>query len=133
MIMTQEHSGLSPKLYEATIRHIVEDEKTRHSNNDLWTRLLGLYDREVEILKLLPYAMRGSHIRKWKRYYEKLLIEYESTKSMMELIVWHLTQRGDNAIGDWVEHTDAFKRHKESEWQNVAYRSWNKSSEGMVQ
>lgn len=134
MLMTLEQSGLSADLYEASIRHIVEDEKKRYSDEALWTWLLELYDKEVELLKLIPYAFRGcGSAAKWMRYHKILVEQWKSTRSMIELIVWHLEMRGDNSIVDWVKHTDAYKNSKELEWQNFAYRSWNKPREGMVQ
>lgn len=131
-MMTLEESGLSPELYEATKRDIIKKGRQEYSDADLWEWLLELYCREIEILKQVHVVCRlgfsGSNDYKfWRSYWDRLCVELRGIVEMMELIVWHLTMRGDTAIAYWVVEAEEFKRQGNKQWLREAY--WSVNSE----
>lgn len=113
-------------LSDAEIQRIeqysVESHKRLISDDELWERLLQRTDRELEILKKLPLAYSrtfgGSslHQREWN----KLVVELHASQPVIELIIWHLTKRGDKDISDWVISHEEFKRTNALNWQREA-------------
>ncbi len=126
MLSVEEIQRLAPTLLEAEIHRIqnivVESHKQRFTDDDLWERLIQRTDREIEILKRLPLAYNrtfgGNSFHHWD--WNKLAVELQASQPVIELIIWHLTKRGDKDISQWVSSHEEFKRMNVLNWQREA-------------
>jgi hypothetical protein len=101
---------LTTEQIEELERYVVEKERERYTDNELWARLLELDERENEILNALPIAYRRRS--KWlpDSQWNKLIRELTANQPVITCIVWHLTKRGDEALAGWLSERAEMKR-----------------------
>lgn len=109
-------------------QYSVWHHRQKYSDNDLWARLRALGDRELEILKQLPFAYKDAHggtaeAPIWRLAWRRLLTELDASKPLMRSLAWHLEQRGDPSIADWLQQREQHKRANTLKWQRAAWRT----------
>jgi hypothetical protein len=118
---------LSTEETERIHRYSVEFGRQRYSNEHLWARLNELNDREIEIVQLIPTAYRLAFSWRadaglWREHWNRLLNELSASRPVIELIIWHLTRRGDDAIAGWLSAKEEAKRQLAVKAQHAAWR-----------
>lgn len=101
-------------------------EQQRYSDERLWARLYELYDRKIAILRQLPLIYRLAHSDLkdrlfWHGYWFRLVLELEADKPVKKAYSWHLSQRGDAYVSQWLEECEEYKRCNSQRWQRAAW------------
>jgi len=78
-----------------------------HSDAQLWARLFELQFEQEQIEEILPDYYANAHgakrnWRQWREKWNKLLVRYDANADLMKVYAWHLQQRGDASVEDWL-------------------------------
>lgn len=105
--------------------HSVESQRQTYSDERLWSRLLELNQRQNELVQLIAFTYElgfswRNDFRLWQRRWNTVLSELNTNQPLIDLIIWHLTRRGDSAISDWQKTDEQGKRELEARALRVA-------------
>lgn len=130
MLTDQHLKEITKVLGEEQVQRVqaysVWREQQRYSDEDLWARLYELYESEVAVLKQLPLVHRLGHSDRkdylsWRARWLNMLLQLEADKPVKEAYAWHLIQRGDPYIAQWLEECEEYKRANTLAWQREAW------------
>ena len=101
-------------------------EQQRYSDQELWSWLLKQNEREIKVLRQIPlaYTLAFSDVADydfWRDYWLKLVLELQASQLLTKAIIWHLEQRGDPSIVEWLVQCERSKRDIALECQKAAW------------
>lgn len=102
------------------------NERQRYSDEELWKLISARYDKEVKLLKAIPFAYRFAYsdapdYKFWRELWQSLVLELNANGPVMEAIAWHLTKRGDPLISSWLGECEENRRVNSMKWQRAAW------------
>lgn len=110
--------------------HSVEKEKAKTSDDQLWSKLLDVYNREIQIQSNidkyghLAQTTRGKERDQWEFVCETLRNELKFKDEYIRLIAWHLSMRGQNAeMVQFLKERALYEREHKLAWVNGARSS----------
>lgn len=98
---------ITPEQKAAWEAYSVAEGRKSHSDEKLWESLLELHARQEAVEAALPYLYGLAHSeerdwRSWHKLWRNLCLETFANDELMRLYVWHLEQRQDEAVEQWV-------------------------------
>lgn len=103
----------------------VEQEKARTSDDQLWSKLLDVYNREVRIKKNIGiYCKKArtaidSEWDYWQSAWINLCSELKFTDDYIKLIAWHLSMRGQTPeVAKFLNERAEYEKENRLNWVN---------------
>lgn len=108
----------------------VEGQRAEYSDADLWEWLMRMKKRETELLQLVGIAYRHAHSwrrdrKLWLKRWNSVVDELNTNQPMIDLLIRHLTKRGDATIVDWVSRHSALQRQLAARADIVGWKQAN--------
>lgn len=117
--------NLSPSQVDDIHNYAVQNEKRRTSDDQLWSRLFDVYNREVGLkANIGTYCKLGNSKGKkrdfWHTIWTRLCAELEGSDNSIRLIGWHLSRRGyhDDVMQFLKERTE-YEHENRLIWTNT--------------
>jgi hypothetical protein len=108
----------------------VEKEKARTSDDQLWSKMLDTYNREVRVKsKIGIYCKKArnaidSEQEYWQSAWEGLCSELNFTDDYIKLIAWHLTMRGQSLeVVKFLNERAEYEKENRLNWVNATDKS----------
>jgi hypothetical protein len=108
----------------------VEKEKARTSDDQLWSKLLDVYNREVRVKSKIAiyckkaYSSIDSEQNYWQSAWERLCSELKDTDDYIKLIAWHLTLRGQTLeVAKFLNERAEYEKENRLNWVNATEKS----------
>lgn len=120
----------TPDQLERIDDYCVEQEKRETTDEQLWEQLHEINKRAIGIQGVLPlvYGLAFSFehdYKDWRRLWNGFVLELNADLPVKELIIWHLTKRGDKYIERWVKENEEFMREHSKQAQIAAWHQLN--------
>lgn len=114
---------------EAISLNSVEKEKSKTSDDQLWSKLFDVYNREVELnANIGIYCKLGNSKRKdrdfWHSTWMMMCAELVHKDEYIRLIGWHLSRRGHHdAVIQFLDERAEYEHENRLSWVNTPNNS----------